>query len=215
MKAPVERSPRKAKGQGAERREEILDAALRLCGEFGIYGVSTRQIAEAAGISQPTLYAYFDGRDAIILELHVRAFQALEATLRSEADHPMSTPADLARGLRHYIDFGLANPDAYRVAFMLEGPATDKDADCEASGLLPQGQAVFEFMRGKIADLHARGLTCGLDPEILSQSLWAAMHGLVALLLARPGFPWVERETLIAAHLDLLARAAMGAPPRA
>ena len=34
-------------GAGAERREEILAAALRLFGEYGLYGVSTRQIAQA------------------------------------------------------------------------------------------------------------------------------------------------------------------------
>ena len=53
------RSPRKAKGAGPERREEILAAALRLFGQYGLYGVSTRQIAQAVGVSQPTLYAYF------------------------------------------------------------------------------------------------------------------------------------------------------------
>ena len=51
MNDPGSRSPRKAKGQGAERREEILAAALKLFTEFGLYAVSTRQIAQAVGIS--------------------------------------------------------------------------------------------------------------------------------------------------------------------
>jgi hypothetical protein len=57
--------------------------------------------------------------------------------------------------------------------------------------------------------MHAQGLTRSIDPEQLAQSLWAGMHGLVSLLIARPEFPWVERETLIRGHLDLLVYAAM------
>lgn len=210
MKAAVERSPRKRKGQGAERREEIFAAALRLFGEFGLYAVSTRQIAEVVGISQPTLYAYFPSREALVLELHARAFEALEKQIRAVRGEPPATPADLAACLRPYVEFGLANPDAYRVAFMIESPLTNLAADCHAAGLAPPGQAAFDYLRETITDLHHRGLTAKVDPELLSQSLWAGMHGLVSLLLARPGFPWAERGELIDAHLGLLASAAMG-----
>ena len=81
MNTSGSRSPRKAKGQGAERREEILAAALKLFTEFGLYAVSTRQIAQAVGISQPTLYAYFPTKDDIGRELHGRAFALLAQSL--------------------------------------------------------------------------------------------------------------------------------------
>ena len=84
MNAPSSRSPRKAKGQGAERREEILAAALSLFTEFGIYAVSTRQIAQAVGISQPTLYAYFPTKDDIGHELQDRAFALLARKLAGD-----------------------------------------------------------------------------------------------------------------------------------
>ena len=42
---------------------------------------------------------------------------------------------------------------------------------------------------------------CADSPEVelASQVIWAAMHGLVSLFLARPEFQWVERERLIEA----------------
>ena len=49
-----------------------------------------------------------------------------------------------------------------------------------------------------------------LDLETASQSLWAAMHGLVSLLLARKGFPFVERQRLIDWHVAALLK---GLPP--
>ncbi len=210
MPGTPQRSPRKAKGAGPERREEILAAALRLFGQFGLYGVSTRQIAQAVGVSQPTLYAYFASKDEIAAELHARAFRELEARLRvgvRDAD----TLEAVAAGLRIYLDFGLENPDAYRVAFMIEGPhgRVAVAGPVDESDVSVPGHTAFDILRRMIADLHRRGLGAGDDPERMAQSVWAGMHGLVSLLIARPGFPWAEREALVAGHVRMLADMAM------
>lgn len=210
MPGTPQRSPRKAKGAGPERREEILAAALRLFGQFGLYGVSTRQIAQAVGVSQPTLYAYFASKDEIAAELHARAFRELEARLRvgvRDAD----TLEAVAAGLRIYLDFGLENPDAYRVAFMIEGPLgrVAVAGPVDESDVSVPGHTAFDILRRMIADLHRRGLGAGDDPERMAQSVWAGMHGLVSLLIARPGFPWAEREALVAGHVRMLADMAM------
>jgi AcrR family transcriptional regulator len=201
------RSPRKRKGLGPERREEILAAALRLFAQYGLYGVSTRQIAAAVGISQPTLYAYFPSKHAMVEELHERAFKDLHRRLVAGVGDLM-TRDSLASGLRIYVDFGLENPDAYRVAFMIEDPI-GRPASGGNLEVSPGAQAAFGVLRASVAAMHAQGLTRSNDPEQLAQSLWAGMHGLVSLLIARPEFPWVERETLIRGHLDLLIYAAM------
>ena len=210
MPGTPQRSPRKAKGAGPERREEILAAALRLFGQFGLYGVSTRQIAQAVGVSQPTLYAYFASKDEIAAELHARAFRELEARLRvgvRDAD----TLEAVAAGLRIYLDFGLENPDAYRVAFMIAGPhgRVAVAGPVDESDVSVPGHTAFDILRRMIADLHRRGLGAGDDPERMAQSVWAGMHGLVSLLIARPGFPWAEREALVAGHVRMLADMAM------
>jgi AcrR family transcriptional regulator len=204
MNEAAPRSPRKAKGQGAERREEILAAALKLFTEFGVYAVSTRQIAQAVGISQPTLYAYFPTKDDIGAELHGRAF-ALLAQRLAAGDHGVAeTPACVATMLRIYVDFGLENPDMYRIAFM-----ADQARNWWRGGdvaLSPATQSTYGVLLAEITKLHARGLTIDLEPQAITQSVWAGMHGLVSLLIAKPGFPWVEREHLIASHLDIIVR---------
>ena len=43
----------------AERRDEILDAALNEFAERGLHGTSTDRIARRAGISQPYLFRLF------------------------------------------------------------------------------------------------------------------------------------------------------------
>lgn len=213
----AERSPRKAKGQGPERREEILAAALTLFTEYGAHAVSTRQIAEAVGISQPTLYAYFPTKLDIGKELHSRAFallgERLAADTKARAAQAIDTVEGLARSLRIYIDFGLENPDMYRMAFMGE-PTQAKGVwshpPPEELAASPAVQSTYGVLRSQLAELHARGLTLDLDIETLTQCAWSAMHGLVSLLIAKPTFPWVEREHLIASHLRVIARGVMG-----
>jgi AcrR family transcriptional regulator len=44
---------------GQERREAILDAAIQLFSERGFRGTTTRELAAAVGVSEPTLYQHF------------------------------------------------------------------------------------------------------------------------------------------------------------
>ena len=209
MKSPQVRSPRKPKGQGAERREEILDAALKLVSAKGLQTVSTRQIAEAAGISQPALYAYFATKDDLIAELCVRAFATLSARMAAGKADWSPTPDAFDRFMRVYVDFGLDQPDAYRVAFMIE-KSHDGSFNARTGGRpMAAGIAAFQGFVTMVADLHAAGLTTDDDPIRLTQTLWAGLHGLVSLLIARPEFPWVEREALIAGHIAMLRRGAL------
>ncbi|WP_297514919.1 TetR/AcrR family transcriptional regulator [uncultured Caulobacter sp.] len=206
---PKTRSPRKPKGQGAERREEILDAALTLFGQKGVHAVSTRQIAELAGISQPALYAYFATKDEIAAELCVRAFAILGQRMAQARVDFTPTAACFDRCLRVYIQFGLDHPDAYRVAFMLEKAADGSFLEKTGGRPMEAGKAVFATFVEVVGELHAAGLVAGDDVEAVTQALWAGLHGLVSLLIARPEFPWVDRETLIATHVAMLRRGAL------
>jgi AcrR family transcriptional regulator len=205
----TERSPRKPKGQGAERREEILAAALKLFTEHGIDAVSTRDIAQAVGVSQPTLYAYFPSKDDIGRELHNRAFALLAQSLAGHRTQPIpQTDDEIAALLRVYIDFGLEHPEMYQIAFMTVGPKTWHDPHIDHGGdMSPMAASTFGVLAGFIADAKASGLTVDVDAATLAQSVWASMHGLVSLLIAKPQFPWAEREHLIRTHTLLLAKA--------
>ena len=198
------RQGRKPKGGGPDRRQEILAHALTLFSEHGVHRVSTRQIAAAVGISQPSLYALFPTKQAIVDEVCEKAFLGLTARMRSvlTPGHGPEVMPDLARV---YIDFGLSEPDAYRVAFMIEPPheATDDAPD----PALKAGLTSFAVCRGAIAQAYGAGLG-EADIDLLAQSIWASLHGLVSLLIARPMFPWADKATLIDTHIRRLLAAA-------
>lgn len=190
------------KMKSPDRREHILAEALRLFARRGMDQVTTRQIAAAVGISQPSLYAHFSSRDEIAIELGRRAFGRLRE--RMELALALGTsPLERLRLMgREYVLFGLEESDAYRVAFMMERAnlGTDHQAAIHETGM--RG---FSIVHALFRD------TRGVDDArtaALAQSAWASMHGLVALMLARPDFPWAEREELIEIHLDRLCATA-------
>ncbi|MFW5692388.1 MAG: TetR/AcrR family transcriptional regulator [Chloroflexota bacterium] len=59
-----------------ERIPQILDAAARVFSQHGIDGASMTQVADASGVSKATIYHYFASKDALILALVQRLFDA-------------------------------------------------------------------------------------------------------------------------------------------
>lgn len=51
--------------RGDETRRRIIDAAIRLFGERGYEGASTRDIAKLAGVNAPALQYYFDNKEGV------------------------------------------------------------------------------------------------------------------------------------------------------
>lgn len=181
------------------RREDILSAALRLFSEHGVEGVTTRQIAAAVGISQPSLYAHFPNRHALAAEVCVRAFGDLADVMNTVLEKIRRGEANLSDMARVYVDFGLTRPDAYRIAFMLDDNGF-RDSTAGQAVLTAGVQAYSVHLAAFTLTLGA-----GLSPEeieVHAQSIWMSIHGLVSLLIARPQFPWADRERLIAHHIS-------------
>jgi AcrR family transcriptional regulator len=52
--------PRKARLSSQERKRLIVKAAIRLFSEHGFRGTTTRELAAAAGVTEPVLYQHFE-----------------------------------------------------------------------------------------------------------------------------------------------------------
>jgi AcrR family transcriptional regulator len=177
------------------RRAQILDVALDLFAQHGLGHVTTRQIAAAVGISQPSLYAHFPNRDAICVAACVRAMEQLEGELTRMAapDAPLRTR--IGQVCESYVRFGLENEAAYRVAFLGNGAKHGLEGEDEIAEV---GLRTFNILCVLVTEAH------GGDPHrvaIVAQSAWASLHGLVSLLLCCKGFPWVDPDAFHRAHL--------------
>jgi AcrR family transcriptional regulator len=199
--APLER--RKARGCGHERREEILGSARALFLEQGVESVSTRQIAARVGISQTCLYVYFKSKEEMLDGLVEASLRKLGAAL-DVVDASFADPIEFLRAnLREYIRFGLSHPDEYRLVFMLRNAR--RKGTCADEGGSPVRDALFDVLHTRIAEGIAAGRFRRLaSARAAAQSVWAAVHGLVALRLAYPDFDWVPVEEQIDGHVDVL-----------
>jgi AcrR family transcriptional regulator len=200
---------RKARGSGHERLGEILAAAKALFLEHGAENVSTRQIAAQVGISQTALFTYYKTRDEILDRLIHDAFRELGRRLE-DVDRVAADLGDwLRRGAAEYVAFGIDHPDEYRLAFVVsktyKRPANRAESAVPAEQ--PQiGLSVFLHMEAKVREAMAQGVVRDdLGPSMaVAQVLWASLHGLVALLIARPHFAWEDRDQLIRILIETL-----------
>jgi AcrR family transcriptional regulator len=195
--------------KGADRREEILNAASQLFISFGPSKTTTRQIAEAVGISQPSLYAHFPTKEALSQALATRAFGLLEARMAQTEPAPLKPRDHLIALIAGYIDFAMEETAAYKIAFMIDFQLEEHQT-LELQKIV--GLHAFSIFQSKIEGLQRLEFIKSGPSDVIAQSIWAAMHGLCALLLARPLFPWADRSTLIATHIDLIVQGAKANP---
>jgi len=81
------------------RREQIVGAATRVFAEKGFSRATTREVAREAGVSEGTIYNYFEDKDALLLAILDR----LNETERRAADFEGGMAADFRGFLEEYL----------------------------------------------------------------------------------------------------------------
>ena len=181
-----------------ELRDEILDAARSLFVRHGYESVSVRKIAEKCGCATGTLYLHFADKDAILSAICLETFAKLEKRMRAIANDTGDPLENLRRSGRQYIQFGLDHPHHYIVTFGMEPREHVKDDATKQAG-----RGSFDCLRNVVKKCLDAGQLRSTDFEAAVQSIWAASHGLVMLLITKPGFPFVEQTRLIETLLDI------------
>ncbi|MBI3473948.1 MAG: TetR/AcrR family transcriptional regulator [Candidatus Solibacter usitatus] len=185
-------------------RKVILDAARDLFVNEGYQNVSMRRIAQKIEYSPTTIYLHFKDKGDLLYQLCEETFRGLYAALRNfSVQESAADPLDLLRqGLRCYVEFGLQNPNQYRVTFMM-GYSID---DPEGRSLDPAnpGMRAFAILREGVEACIRQGKFRQADVEATSQALWAAIHGITSLLIANSRFPWVDKEKLVDLVIDTM-----------
>ncbi|MBS0296276.1 MAG: TetR/AcrR family transcriptional regulator [Proteobacteria bacterium] len=192
------RSARKPKGEGHVRRGEILQAAEKIFVECGYDGATIRKIADEVGVSSTALYMHFRDKSQILLEICQDAFEQMLQGQR-ELRRAYPDPAIRIKAmLKAYMEFGLANPNAYRLVFLTR-PQEGSENDLAVVQAL--GRQVFEGLQASVAEIAAQGR---LKAEVsqATQVMWAGVHGIVALIITKPYFAWAEAEALGKTMID-------------
>lgn len=173
-------------------RREILDAAREMFVADGYQNVSMRKIADKIGYSATTIYLHFKDKNDLLHQICEESFAQLARNISSIQQLSANSMDKLRMGLREYINFGLRHPSHYEVIFIMP-LKSEIEADYEMS----QGKVAFETLCSSVNDCIKDNLLKNNDVELISQTLWAGIHGITSLLITHSGFPFVEREKLI------------------
>lgn len=177
-----------------------MAAAERIFLDYGYEGATIRRIADEVGVSSTALYMHFRDKSEILVEICENAFAKLLAQNTEIAALQMDPVARVRRMLEAYMRFAFENPNAYQVVYCSTHPALAEGQDDSVRAMSDRCYTLF---LGAVESIAEAGRLKG-GAEECAQVTWTACHGLVSLLIVRPGFAWADREALCALMLDSL-----------
>src|SRR5262249_20856143 len=194
---------------------KILNAARELFVEQGYDAVTMRKVAERIEYSPTAIYVHFRDKQALMRELCDHDFLQLATTFQrlARVEDPLER---LRRCGRAYVQFAQEHPNQYRLMFMTPHPP---ELDDPSSSSLERGnpqQDAYALLLSVVRDgLEKKVFRPGLkDPDLIAQTLWASLHGVVALHLVMAKDVWVDwrplgkrAELMVDAVMNGLARA--------
>ena len=165
-----------------ERREEILEVAVRHFAIGGLHGTSTEAIAREAGISQPYLFRLFRTKKELFVACVDRANAKVRDAFHRAAEGAGDDDRLKAMG-QAYVDELL--PDRHAVLMQMQGYVATSDPDIQAhvrscfERLVAEVTELSGADAGAVWSFFAHGMllnvTQSLDLEaIADESEWAA-----------------------------------------
>jgi len=173
------------KGRERAERERRITASARMIAERdGWPAVTIRRLADEIEYSQPVLYSHFENRDAIVAAVAVEGFRDLASALR-EAARGAAGPADAPQAVAAaYLAFARDHPALYEAMFTMPTGLRFATGDTPAE------------LRAAFGALAAVVPPSAGDADLVTETFWAALHGLAALERSGRIRPYARDERL-------------------
>jgi AcrR family transcriptional regulator len=151
----------KTRSSSDERREQVIEAAVKEFAAHGYHATSTAAIAKRAGISQPYIYALFPNKRELFLAVDRHVVDRIRSAF-VEAARGQATSEDRLEAMGHaYIDL-LADRDEIR--FQMQAHAAAGDAELGDSirrdfmGLWDDIRRLSGASEEEVSDFMAKGM---------------------------------------------------------
>jgi len=180
--APRRYSPRRPR---EERREQLLDAALRVIDADGFGALTVEGVARRADLAKTVVYDTFGSREALLEALLMREQERALSTLAAAlprlplAGQPQQV---LTEALTVLLEGVREHPETWRLILLPpEGtpPAVRKTVDRQRALLLRQVEPIVIWGLGQMGAGH-------LDPELATHALVAFGEHTIRLALTLP-----------------------------
>ena len=174
-------------------RTQILDEAWALADETGIAGLSLRELARRVGMKAPSLYTYFDSKDALFDALFVQGYGELSQAQSawSEGMAGLGPEEALARALRVWMEFCRESIARYQIMFTRAIPGWEPSAEAYAVSVAQYEAMSALLAEIGVADEESRALFMAVSAGLVAQQLaneptgdtWASLAPAAARML--------------------------------
>lgn len=167
----------KRKRKSAEvRRHDIIEAAMEIIRHEGVAKLTTRALAQAVGIAQPTLFLHFGDKSHLLVELVNEVQNGLQQGVAKLGLERLSPIERLRTVIRFHLNFIQSQPGIPRLLFSEELQSGDPVFRERMNQLV---MSFLKFLAGLIKAAQAAGeLRSDIDPEQSACLLISSVQGL-------------------------------------
>jgi AcrR family transcriptional regulator len=186
-----------------ESIEQVLDVAVEVMADQGVAGLTLGEVARRMGIRPPSLYVYFDSKNALYDALFERGWRELLAVLLEARNRmPVQSPEDGFRAACEvFVRWGVEHPAYAPLMFWRPVP-----------GFTPSERAygpaieIERMSRNFLAEMkRSGGLRADVDLDLAFRTWTTATSGVLTQQLANaPGEPF-DTGTFTSALSDVVA----------
>ncbi len=189
--------------QKALLRQEIIDAARDILAHEGYAQLSMRKVAERIEYSPTAIYLHFEDKRDLVFQVCEETFGRLVVELESLEPEFKDPVLRLREGMRRYVAFGLRHPEHYTATFIAV-PDDQVPEDVQRyTSPDSNGMRALGILTKAVQDCIDAGKFRKVDAGVTARALWAALHGVTALLIQMPNFAWGDQKAVIESLVEM------------
>ncbi len=166
-----------AKAPPADRRRQILDAAIRVFARQGFHSSRVADIADEAGVAYGLVYHYFRSKGQVMTELFTERWSLLLSAIDEADRRDVSPRAKLDAVAGFIIESYRRDPDLMQVIIV----EVTRAANSFGRTHLPEINRAYESIAKIVSDAQAAGeFRSEIDPQLASMWFYGAIEQLLS-----------------------------------
>ena len=159
----------------ADKRERILEAAIKMFAERGFHTATVAEIARAAGVADGTIYLYFKSKEDLLLRLFDEKMTELTAEARAEVEGQHTAPEKLRRFIQLHLALVERNPDLASVLIVELRQSAQFLRTADRNKLAAYADVIGEAVR---AGQESGELDATVSPGTVKRAIFGALDEL-------------------------------------
>lgn len=152
------------------RREAIILTSIEVINEFGIQGLSTREVARRQGISEGTIFKHFRTKNELMLAIldHYSQYDSdIIETIKLKNLKPLDAISFL---INAYAEYYQSYPQITAITQAYDVLSYDPELACKIKEIYTSRS---EIMKALIVEAQSSGeMSTSIDSEMLAQIIW-------------------------------------------